>query len=75
MKALTDLELVWEEQDKRDVEMLPIREALPARLAREYDLPVNTNEPPSIYTEEARRTIWETARRHLGAASLGVGFG
>jgi len=74
-KGLTDLDLVWEEKDTRGLEMLPIREALPARIAREYELGVNTNEPPSIYAGEALATIRETARRHLRAASVALGSG
>ena len=41
--------------------MLPIREELPARIAREYELGMNTNEPPSIYADEALQAIWEGA--------------
>ena len=75
LKSLTDLELVWEEKDTRGREMLPIREELAARVAREYDLPVNTNEPPSIYVDEAMTAIWHSAQKHLRAASLALGSG
>jgi hypothetical protein len=75
LKGLTDIRLVWEAKDARGSEMLPIRDDLPARIAREYDLGVNTNEPPSIYADEAMHTIWEAARRHLRAARQALGYG
>lgn len=74
LKNLTDLQLVWEAKDARG-EMLPIREELPARIAREYELGVNTNEPPSIYADEAMGTIWQRARKHLRAARQALGPG
>lgn len=69
LKNLTDLQLVWEEKDARG-EMLPIREEVTARIAREYELGVNTNEPPSIYADEAMQAVWQAAQKHLRAASL-----
>lgn len=72
LKALTDVQLVWEEKEARGVQLLPIREALPARLKREYDLPVNTNEPPSIYADEAMTAAWDAARQHMRAASAAL---
>ena len=74
LKNLTDLQLVWEEKDARG-EMLPIREDVPARIAREYELGVNTNEPPSIYADEAMAAIWQAALKHLHAASRALGSG
>jgi hypothetical protein len=68
LKSLTDFELVWEEREARGSDMLPIREPLPARIAREYQLGVNTNEPPSIYADEALQAIWDAAQGHLRAA-------
>ena len=73
LKGLTDLQLVWEAKETRGSDMLPIREELPARIAREYDLGINTNEPPSIYADEALQAIWKAARGHLRAASQSVG--
>jgi hypothetical protein len=67
--ALIDLGLVWEAKEARGSDMLPIREDLPARIAREYDLGVNTNEPPSIYASEALHTIWAAAKTRLDAAT------
>ena len=72
LKGLTDMRLIWEAKDARGSDMLPIREELPARIAREYDLGINTNDPPSIYANEALQTIWEAARGHLRAASLAL---
>lgn len=74
LKNLTDLRLVWEEKDARG-EMLPLREKVPARIAREYELGVNTNEPPSIYADEAMAAIWKAALKHLRAASQALGSG
>jgi hypothetical protein len=67
--GLTDLRLVWEAREARGSDMLPIREDLPARIAREYDLGINTNEPPSIYAGEALQTIWTATKTHLEEAS------
>jgi len=75
LKGLTDIQLVWEAKETRGSDMLPIREELPARIAREYDLGVNTNEPPSIYADEALQAIWKAARGHLRAASQSLDFG
>jgi hypothetical protein len=69
LKSLTDIQLVWDEKDTRGSDMLPIREELAARIAREYDLGVNTNEPPSIYADEAMAAIWNRARGHLTSAT------
>jgi len=74
LKGLSDLQLVWEDKEARGSEMLPIRDELPARIAREYELGVNTNEPPSIYATEALHRVWETARVHLRAAHTALGF-
>jgi hypothetical protein len=68
LKNLTDLQLVWEEKDARG-ELLPVRDEVAARIAREYELGVNTNEPPSIYADEALGTIWKVATQHLANAS------
>jgi len=69
-RSLDDIRLVWEERETRRQELLPIAEALPGRLQKQYDLPVNTNEPPSIYATEARNLIWESARKKLDAIGL-----
>jgi len=66
--GLNDMLLVWEAREARGSEMLPIREELPARIAREYELGVNTNEPPSIYASEALQTISTASRDKLAAA-------
>jgi hypothetical protein len=75
LKGLADMQLVWEAKEVRGSDMLPIREELPARIAREYELGINTNEPPSIYADEALQAIWKAARGHLRAASQSLGFG
>ena len=75
LKGLTDMQLVWEAKEARGSDMLPIREELPARIAREYELGINTNEPPSIYADEALQAIWKAARGHLRAASQSLGLG
>jgi hypothetical protein len=66
-QALDDVRLVWEEKDARKLELLPIAEPLPGRLQKTYGLPVNTNEPPSIYATEARQLIGAAAREKLNA--------
>ena len=74
LKGLTDLDEVWEAKDTSGSELLPIRDELAGRVAREYSLPVNTNEPPSIYADEAMQASWQAAQQHLRAASLALGF-
>jgi hypothetical protein len=74
LKGLNDLQLVWEDKEVRGSEMLPVRDELPARIAREYELGVNTNEPPSIYATEASHRIWEVARSHLEKAGRALGL-
>jgi hypothetical protein len=69
LKGLTDLQLVWEAKETRGSDMLPIREEFPARIAREYDLGINTNEPPSIYADEALQATRQAARKHLANAT------
>lgn len=67
--TMQDLLAVWERRDEHDTELLPIAEELPARLKVEYDLPVNTNAPPSIYASEAMRAMADSARARLQQAS------
>jgi len=69
LKELTDMQLVWEAKEARGSDMLPIREELPARIAREYQLGINTNEPPSIYADEAMQAARQAARQHLANAT------
>ena len=69
LKGLTDMQLVWEAKEARGSDMLPIREELPARIAREYQLGINTNEPPSIYADEALQAARQAARQHLTNAT------
>jgi hypothetical protein len=66
---LEDMLAVWELKDEHDAERLPIADVLPGRLARQYSLPINTNEPPSIYASEALGAIWEATRAKLNRAS------
>lgn len=66
---LDDIRLVWEEKEARQQELLPLAEPLPARLQKTYALPVNTNEPPSIYASEAKQIIWAEAKKELDAIS------
>ena len=67
--GLGDMLAVWERRDEHDAELLPVADALPGRLAKQYDLPVNTNEPPSIYASEALRAIWKATKVTLNRAS------
>jgi hypothetical protein len=67
--GLNDLLAVWQRREEHNEELLPIAEALPARLAEQYQLPVNTNEPPSIYATEAIHAIWDATRATLSHAT------
>ena len=69
LTGLKDILAVWEAKDRSRSDLLPIRDAMPARIAREYNLAVNTNEPPSIYASEAMQAIWATTKPRLEAAA------
>lgn len=69
--GLRDILFIWEEKTSRNVELLPVENALFGRVAREYSVPVNTNEPPSIYGTEAIQIIWESTKKKLDAIDLG----
>lgn len=66
-KGLQDILAVWETKNARQQELLPLSSPLASRLAKEWDLPVNTNEPPSIYASEAMQTIWTATRTKIEA--------
>jgi hypothetical protein len=67
--GLQDMLLVWEEKTQSNRELLPLNEPLSARLQKQYSLPVNTNEPPSIYATEALQMIWDETKGKLSAAN------
>jgi hypothetical protein len=68
---LQDLRLVWEARSSQaaETDRLPLSEPLPARLAKQYSLPINTNDPPSIYATEALEAIWSAAKAALEEAN------
>lgn len=51
-ERLGEMLTVWEGLEK-EVEMLPVTQPLGAALKTRYELGVNTNDPPSIYVNEA----------------------
>ncbi len=69
-----DLRLVWEARTTRaaETDRLPLSDPLSERLAKQYSLPVNTNEPPSIYATEALNAIWTDAKASLERANAAV---
>jgi hypothetical protein len=69
--GLRDILFIWEEKTSRNAELLPINNALFGRVQKEYGIPVNTNEPPSIYGSEAIQIIWDSTRKKLDAIDLG----
>jgi hypothetical protein len=68
LPGLLDLLAVWEVKERDHVELLPLKEPLYQRLQKEYDLPVNSNEPPSIYAGEAMPAIWDATKAKLEKA-------
>jgi hypothetical protein len=68
---LEDIRLVWEARSTyaAETDRLPLSDPLSARLAEQYRLPVNTNEPPSIYATEALNAIWSAAKESLDGAN------
>jgi hypothetical protein len=65
--GLKDVLAVWEARDRGNSELLPLSDPTFSRLQKEYDLPVNTNEPPSIYANEAMSAIWGRTKATLEA--------
>ncbi len=66
--GLKDMLTIWEAKDA-GTELLPLRDPLNERVARQYKLPVNTNEPPSIYASEALPEIWAATKAKLELAA------
>lgn len=68
---LEDIRLVWEARSTHaaETDRLPISDPLSARLAQQYRLAVNTNEPPSIYATEALNAIWSATKESLDGAN------
>jgi hypothetical protein len=64
-KGLQDILAVWEAKSSGQQELLPLSSPLAGRLAKEWELPVNTNEPPSIYASEAMQTIWRATKKKI----------
>jgi hypothetical protein len=67
--ALDDLLAVLDLRITTGTELLPVSNPLAERVWKAYDLPINTNEPPSIYASEAVREIQAGVRAKLAAAS------
>jgi hypothetical protein len=68
--GLRDILFIWEEKTSRNAELLPIGNALFGRVQKEYGIPVNTNEPPSIYGSEAIQIIWDATKKKLDGIDL-----
>jgi hypothetical protein len=71
---LEDIRLVWEARTTHaaETDRLPLSDPLSARLAEQYRLPINTNEPPSIYATEALNAIWSAAKEALDGANAAL---
>jgi hypothetical protein len=67
--GLKDILAVWDAKETRQSDMLPMRDEMAARVAKQYSLPVNTNEPPSIYASEAMQVIWDATKGRLTQAT------
>ena len=63
--SLKDIVLVWEEKNATQKELMALATPLASRLQKQYDLPVNTNEPPSIYASEAMQMIWDAQKKKM----------
>jgi hypothetical protein len=50
---LSEMLAVWEGLEEREESLMPVAGTLAAQLKTRYELPVNTNEPVSIYANEA----------------------
>ncbi len=66
---LREMLVLWAGRDEHDAELLPVADELPGRLLKRYDLPVNTNEPTSIYASEALRALRDDVTKRLATAS------
>jgi hypothetical protein len=67
-QGLQDMLTVWHHRNEEQQELMPVTDPLAARLAKTYDLPVNTNEPTSIYASEALRALRDATKEKLEAA-------
>jgi hypothetical protein len=67
--GLKDILAVWSAKDTTQSDMLPVRDEMAGRIAKTYGLPVNTNEPPSIYAGEAMQIIWDSTKARLTQAT------
>lgn len=65
--GLEDMRLVWEARETQHSELLPVSDPVAGRIQKQYDLPVNTNEPTSIYAGEALQKIWIGTKKTLDA--------
>ena len=68
-QRLEDMLTVWTGLMERDEAMLPVGQPLGQGLKERYDLPVNTNEPPSVYANEALVAIRDDITQRLTAAA------
>jgi hypothetical protein len=69
-RQLDDMRLVWEAREARHAELLPVADPVAGRVQKQYGLPVNTNEPASIYASEALQLIWKDTKKKLDALAL-----
>jgi hypothetical protein len=67
--GLKDVLAVWDAKETSRSDMLPLADEMAARVAKTYSLPVNTNEPPSIYASEAMQLIWGATKDALTRAT------
>ena len=59
---------VWTGLVERDEVLIPVSGSVGGALTERYELPVNTNEPPSVYANEALAALRDDIRQRLAAA-------
>lgn len=69
---LSEMLTVWDGLESRDEAMLPVSSPLAGALKQRYDLPVNTNEPASIYANEVLVALRDDIKARLDDAGAAL---
>ena len=71
-QRLSEILAVWEGLEEREESLIPVSGPLAAELRTRYELPVNTNEPPSIYANEAMYALRDDIVQRLDTAHAAI---
>ena len=71
-QRLGEMLAVWEGLEEREESMIPVTGALGTQLKTRYELPVNTNQPPSIYANEALYALRDDIVKRVDEAHTAI---